>query len=106
MENQQGISLLEILIALLLLSISGIALLHQQISLNTSLADLLQRNQALLLIENTCQAYQLNDVIHSVPEAFRITKLSNALLLQHTGRNQQVFTLRYPCPIQRTPLSA
>jgi len=107
MENQQGISLLEVLIALLLLSISGIALLHQQININASLADLLQRNQSLLFIENTCQANQLNNIKYSVPEeAFRIIKLSNALLLLHTGRNKQTFTLKYPCPISRTPPSA
>lgn len=100
MENQQGISLLEVLLALLLLSISGVAMLRQQISLNIAFGELIQRNQALLLVVNGCQSAQMHGSIAPLPPSFNLQRRPKGLSLYHAGRNQQTFTLEYPCPLE------
>lgn len=99
MENQQGISLLEVLISLLIVSISSVILLQQQRNLIVLYADLLLQDQTLQIAENCCQhRYRDQKPIQPLQNGIRVSQRANTLVIERIGRNQSIHTLDYPCP--------
>lgn len=97
MENQQGFSLLEVVISLLFVSIGSVVLLQQQANLTIFYADLQIRNQTLQIAENACQVLQYGGKLPLHFDTVQIQQHVNTLILEHRGRNDSTYTLSYPC---------
>ncbi|KTD10573.1 prepilin-type N-terminal cleavage/methylation domain-containing protein [Legionella hackeliae] len=76
MKLSQGFSLIELLIALILLSSISLSLLNHQEHMSHSLLHIQQRSQALRLLDNNSERFLGRFPFTAVPQLFKLEQIS------------------------------